>query len=58
MDSQKTTREPQNPNVDAEQQLETLAEGKVADAVEKANARDKPRKDDIKIEDYASELDR
>lgn len=58
MNSKKTTQEPQNPNVNAEQQLETFAEGKVADAVEKASARDKLRKDDIKIEDYASDLDR
>lgn len=50
--------EPQNPNVDAEQQMETLAEGKVADAVQKTNARDKPRKDDLEIQDFTSDLDR
>ncbi|KAF5669756.1 hypothetical protein FCIRC_9165 [Fusarium circinatum] len=47
----------QNDNENAEQ-LATLAEGKVADAVKGTSNRDKPRKDDIKIEDYASELDR
>jgi hypothetical protein len=47
----------QNYNEDAEQ-LATLAEGKVADAVKKTSTRDQPRKDDIKIEDYASDLDR
>lgn len=51
-------QEPQNPNVNAEQQMETFAEGKVAHAVEKASARDKPRKDDLKIDDFASDLDR
>ncbi|QPC79921.1 hypothetical protein HYE68_010673 [Fusarium pseudograminearum] len=47
----------QNYNEDAEQ-LATLAEGKVADAVKKTSTRDQPRKDNIKIEDYASDLDR
>ncbi|CEI70166.1 hypothetical protein FVEN_g12173 [Fusarium venenatum] len=47
----------QNYNEDAEQ-LATLAEGKVADAVKKTSTRDQPRKDDIKIEDYTSDLDR
>ncbi|PCD31196.1 hypothetical protein AU210_010854 [Fusarium oxysporum f. sp. radicis-cucumerinum] len=47
----------QNDNENAEQ-LATLAEGKVADAVKGTSSRDKPRKDDIKIEDYASDLDR
>ncbi|RGP61711.1 hypothetical protein FLONG3_10441 [Fusarium longipes] len=47
----------QNYNEDAEQ-LATLAEGKVADAVKATSTRDKPRKDDIKIEDYASDLER
>ncbi|KAL6914497.1 hypothetical protein FSST1_012257 [Fusarium sambucinum] len=47
----------QNYNEDAEQ-LATLAEGKVADAVKKTSTRDQTRKDDIKIEDYASDLDR
>ncbi|KAJ4125439.1 hypothetical protein NW768_009058 [Fusarium equiseti] len=47
----------QNDNENAEQ-LATLAEGKVADAVKGTSTRDKPRKDDIKIEDYASDLDR
>lgn len=50
-------KEAQNPNVDAEQ-LATLAEGKVADAVKGATGRDRPGSDDIKIEDYASDLDR
>lgn len=48
----------QNPNVNAEQQLETLSEGKVADAVKKTSTRENPRKDDITIEDYGSDLDR
>ncbi|KAM0421375.1 hypothetical protein ACHAPT_010910 [Fusarium lateritium] len=47
----------QNDNVDAEQ-LATLSEGKVADAVKSTTGRDKPRKDDIEIEDYTSEIDR
>lgn len=47
----------QNYNEDAEQ-LATLAEGKIADAVKKTSTRDQPRKDDIKIEDYTSDLDR
>lgn len=47
----------QNENVDAEQ-LATLSEGKVADAVKKTSGRDKPRKDDIQIEDYTSDLER
>ncbi|CAG7554812.1 unnamed protein product [Fusarium equiseti] len=47
----------QNDNENAEQ-LATLAEGKVADAVKGTSTRDKPRKDDIKIEDYASDIDR
>jgi hypothetical protein len=47
----------QNDNVEAEQ-LATLSEGKVADAVKKSSGRDKPRKDDIQIEDYASDLER
>ncbi|ENH72971.1 hypothetical protein FOC1_g10009707 [Fusarium oxysporum f. sp. cubense race 1] len=47
----------QNDNENAEQ-LATLAEGKVADAVKGTSSRDKPRKDDIKIEDYASDLER
>ncbi|KAF4955088.1 hypothetical protein FGADI_4833 [Fusarium gaditjirri] len=47
----------QNENENAEQ-LATLAEGKVADAVKGASSRDKPRKGDIEIEDYASDLER
>ncbi|KAJ4309316.1 hypothetical protein N0V84_011574 [Fusarium piperis] len=47
----------QNDDVDAEQ-LATLSEGKVADAVKKTCGRDKPRKDDIEIEDYVSDLER
>ncbi|KAF5710421.1 hypothetical protein FMUND_9513 [Fusarium mundagurra] len=47
----------QNHNENAEQ-LATLAEGKVADAVKGTSTRDKPRKDDIKIEDYASDIER
>lgn len=47
----------QNDNENAEQ-LATLAEGKVADAVKKTSTRDQPRKDDIKIEDYASDIER
>ncbi|KAM0194239.1 hypothetical protein ACHAPA_005079 [Fusarium lateritium] len=47
----------QNDNEDAEQ-LATLAEGKVADAVKGTSTRDKPRKDDIKIEDFSSDLER
>ncbi|KAM5370213.1 hypothetical protein ACJZ2D_008616 [Fusarium nematophilum] len=56
--SQAGGQTPQNPNVDAEEQLETLPEGKVADAVKAASARDKPRADDINIEDFASDIDR
>ncbi|RSL58819.1 hypothetical protein CEP54_007580 [Fusarium duplospermum] len=47
----------QNDNVEAEQ-LATLSEGKVADAVKKTSGRDKPRKDDIQIEDYTLDLER
>ncbi|RSL69590.1 hypothetical protein CEP53_002181 [Fusarium sp. AF-6] len=47
----------ENDNVEAEQ-LATLSEGKVADAVKKTSGRDKPRKDDIQIEDYTSDLER
>ncbi|KAF5024043.1 hypothetical protein F66182_3891 [Fusarium sp. NRRL 66182] len=47
----------QNDNENAEQ-LATLAEGKVADAVKGTSSRDKPRQDDIKIEDYASDIER
>ena len=47
----------QNDNENAEQ-LATLAEGKVADAVKGTSTRDNPRKDDIKIEDFASDIDR
>ncbi|KAM0345883.1 hypothetical protein ACHAPU_005934 [Fusarium lateritium] len=47
----------QNENEDAEQ-LATLAEGKVADAVKKTSTRDKPRKDDIQIEDFSSDLEK
>lgn len=62
MTSQQSTRSQgkvlyQNDNVEAEQ-LATLSEGKVADAVKKSSGRDKPRKDDIQIEDYASDLER
>ncbi|KAF4970407.1 hypothetical protein FZEAL_10047 [Fusarium zealandicum] len=55
--SKQTQSEPQNPNVDAEQ-MATLAEGKVADAVKGTSSRDKPRADDIMIEDYASDIER
>ncbi|KAJ4168548.1 hypothetical protein NW754_010466 [Fusarium falciforme] len=62
MTSQQSTRSQgkvlnQNDNVEAEQ-LATLSEGKVADAVKKTSGRDKPRKDDIQIEDYTSDLER
>ncbi|KAI8665607.1 hypothetical protein NCS56_00997000 [Fusarium sp. Ph1] len=62
MTSQQSTRSQgkvlnQNDNVEAEQ-LATLSEGKVADAVKKTTGRDKPRKDDIQIEDYTSDLER
>ncbi|WAO92219.1 Hypothetical protein NCS54_00971500 [Fusarium falciforme] len=62
MTSQQSTRSQdkvlnQNDNVEAEQ-LATLSEGKVADAVKKTSGRDKPRKDDIQIEDYTLDLER
>ncbi|KAG5659290.1 hypothetical protein KAF25_000492 [Fusarium avenaceum] len=47
----------QNDNEDAEQ-MATFAEGKVADAVKETSTRDKPRKDDIQIEDFSSDLER
>ncbi|KAH7263575.1 hypothetical protein BKA59DRAFT_540985 [Fusarium tricinctum] len=47
----------QNENEDAEQ-LATFSEGKVADAVKGTSTRDKPRKDDIQIEDFSSDLER
>ncbi|SPJ72891.1 uncharacterized protein FTOL_02620 [Fusarium torulosum] len=47
----------QNDNEDAEQ-LATFAEGKVAAAVKGTSTRDKPRKDDIQIEDFSSDLER
>ncbi|KAI8664537.1 hypothetical protein NCS55_00962800 [Fusarium keratoplasticum] len=62
MTSQQSTRSQgkvlnQNDNVEAEQ-LATLSEGKIADAVKKSCGRDKPRKEDIQIEDYTSDLER
>ncbi|KAJ3549425.1 hypothetical protein NM208_g522 [Fusarium decemcellulare] len=48
----------QNPNVDADEQMATLSEGKVADAVKATSTRDQPRADDITIEDYTSDIDR
>ncbi|KAF4337872.1 hypothetical protein FBEOM_8237 [Fusarium beomiforme] len=47
----------QNDNENAEQ-LATLSEGKVADAVKGTSSRDKSRKNDIQIEDYASDIER
>ncbi|KAF4414705.1 hypothetical protein F53441_14711 [Fusarium austroafricanum] len=55
--SKQTETPLQNDNEDAEQ-LATLAEGKVADAVQGTSSRDKPRKDDIQIEDFASDIER
>ncbi|KAF9770957.1 hypothetical protein IL306_011430 [Fusarium sp. DS 682] len=55
--SKQTETPLQNDNENAEQ-LATLSEGKVADAVKGTSSRDKPRKDDIKIEDYASDIER
>ncbi|KKY29899.1 hypothetical protein UCDDA912_g10177 [Diaporthe ampelina] len=50
--------EPQNPNVDAEQ-LATLGEGKVADAVQhKSGIQKAPGDGEVKYDDYASDLDR
>lgn len=48
----------QNENVDADEQLATLSEGKVADAVKKTSSRSGPYKDDISIDDYSSGLER
>ncbi|KAJ0118697.1 hypothetical protein J7T55_012951 [Diaporthe amygdali] len=49
---------PQNPNVDAEQ-LATLSEGKVADAVQRKSGIQKaPGDSEVKYDDYASDLDR
>lgn len=50
--------QPQNPNVDAEQ-LATLGEGKVADAVQRKSGIQKaPGDGEVKYDDYASDLDR
>lgn len=48
----------QNPNVNAEQ-LATLSEGKVADAVQRKSGIQKaPGDSEVKYDDYASDLDR
>lgn len=48
----------QNPNVNAEQ-LATLGEGKVADAVQRKSGIQKaPGDSEVKYDDYASDLDR
>lgn len=50
--------QPQNPNVDAEQ-LATLGEGKVADAVQRKSGIQKaPGDGEVKYDDHASDLDR
>lgn len=50
--------QPQNPNVDAEQ-LATLGEGKVADAVQRKSGIQKaPGDGEVKYDDYTSDLDR
>ncbi|KAK2031117.1 hypothetical protein LX32DRAFT_681403 [Colletotrichum zoysiae] len=49
---------PENPNVEAEQ-METLAEGKVADAVERKSGTQKaPGQDEVRIDDFGSGLER
>lgn len=45
----------ENPNVEAEQ-METLAEGKVASAVEKKSGAQKADGKDVHIDDFASDL--
>ena len=56
-----TTQDPpvENENVNAEEQMETFGEGKVAHAVEKAsNQRHKGTAQPMEIVDPASDLDR
>ncbi|KAH0427705.1 hypothetical protein CcaCcLH18_09536 [Colletotrichum camelliae] len=47
---------PENPNVEAEQ-METLAEGKVADAVDRKSGAQKVPGQDVQFDDYASGLE-
>ncbi|KAK1997948.1 hypothetical protein LX36DRAFT_700631 [Colletotrichum falcatum] len=57
--SEEASREgPENPNVEAEQ-METLAEGKVADAVERKSGTQKaPGQEGVRIDDFGSGLER
>lgn len=47
----------ENPNVEAEQ-METLAEGKVADAVDRKSGTQKAPGQEVQFDDYASGLER
>ncbi|KAK1853199.1 hypothetical protein CCHR01_04130 [Colletotrichum chrysophilum] len=51
------SRGPENPNVEAEQ-METLAEGKVADAVDRKSGAQKVPGQDVQFDDYASGLEK
>lgn len=55
----KNDNTPQNPNVDADEQLAPFGEGEVARAVaEKHGAQKAPGDGDVKFDDYSSQLDR
>lgn len=50
---------PENPNVNAEEQMETLSEGKVARAVEhKSGAQMAPGDHNVVVDDFSSGIDR
>lgn len=49
----------ENPNVNAEEQMETLSEGKVARAVEhKSGAQMAPGDNDVVVDDFSSGIER
>ncbi|GKT58140.1 hypothetical protein ColTof4_12066 [Colletotrichum tofieldiae] len=52
-----SSKGPENPNVEAEQ-METLAEGKVADAVERKSGTQKAPGQEVRVDDFASGLEK
>lgn len=48
----------ENPNVNAEEQMETLSEGKVADAVERKSGAQKAPGEEVFAEDFSSEIEK
>lgn len=48
----------ENPNVNAEEQMETLSEGKVADAVEKKSGAQTAPGENVVFDDFSSDIGR